>query len=299
MTTVDYTAAETESAITADLAARAEVAENSISYVKVSADRQLVRLLRRDGDSVDETLLDPDEYADQPRWKTGTVQLLTVPSLIAYIEQHKEPGTQVWAVPDKGLFQAVIDDHQAGDENSTEPHSLGGWGDHRAVCQLQTTRDWKHWTAMDGRLTDQMAFAEHLEAGVHNIVDPAAADLLEVAQTLHGSRNVAWKSGARLSDGQVQLRYEEELQGRAGTAGNLEIPQVFTLLLAPFEGTDPVQLMASLRWRLNDGRVQLGYRLQRPDVVLREAVDRLIDQIDTDLELRVLLGTPRPPRTLP
>ena len=71
------------------------------------------------------------------------------------------------------------------------------------------------------------------------------------------------------------------------------------LALAPFEGTAAVEMRASLRWRLNDGRVTLGYRLQRPDVVLREAVDLLIDQVEAELELRVLLGTPRPARALP
>jgi uncharacterized protein YfdQ (DUF2303 family) len=298
MSSNTYSDTETNAAVTADLAERATLAENSVETIELDNGRSLLRLLRGDGNGgVQERLLDVDDYGAQPRWKTGTVKPLTVPSLIGYVRKHMEDGTEVWVVPDQGRFEAVIDDHQPGAEGASA--DLAGWGDHRAICQLQQTRDWKHWLSLDGRLSNQLAFAEHLEAGLHNIVEPAAADLLEVAQTLHGSRNVAWKSGARLSDGQVQLRYEEELQGRAGAAGQLEIPQTFTLALAPFEGTEAVRLAASLRWRLNDGQVQLGYRLQRPDVVLREAVDTLIDQVESSLEINVLLGTPRPARERP
>jgi len=280
------------------VAERAALAEHEVQIVPLGEDRHLLRTLRRDSrGGVVETLLDPDKYSEWPRRKTGLVQLITVPSLIAYVEKHKTAGSEVWVDPAAGRFEAVLDDHRPGEDRSE--NGLAGWGDHRAVCVLQQTRDWKHWLSLDGRLMDQLAFAEHLEAGLHNILVPDAADLLEVAQTLHGSRNVAWKSGARLSDGQVQLKYEEELQGRAGASRDLEIPQEFVLALAPFEGTAPVELKASLRWRLNDGRVQLGYRLQRPDVVLREAVDVLIDQVEAELDLRALLGTPRPARQLP
>ncbi|MEI4273899.1 DUF2303 family protein [Klenkia sp. LSe6-5] len=289
-----YEDTKTDSAVAAELAGRLGAAEHDVETIELADGRSLVRTLRQQG--VVETLLDPDDYAARPRYKTGKVELLTVPSLIAYVEKHQGPGTEVWVRPDAGLFEAVLDDHGPLDPDGDEP-GRPGWGDHRAVCTLQQTRDWKHWLSLDGKLLDQLQFAEHIEAGLHNVVDPAAADLLEIAQTLHGSRNVDWKSGARLSDGQVQLRYEERIEGKA--AGDLEIPQTFTLALAPFEGTEPVRLVASLRWRLGDGRVQLGYRLQRPDVVLREAVDGLIDQLEGDLDLRVLLGTPRPARDLP
>jgi len=291
----DYTDTETNAAVTADVAERAALAENAVDIVEIGSGRTLLRTLRH-GDIV-EKLIDPDNYADRPRRKTGQVQLITVPSLIAYVEKHKGLGTEVWANPAAGRFEAVLDDHIGTNEDDED--TAPGWGDHRAVCVLQHTRDWKHWLSVDGRLMDQVQFAEHLEAGLHNIVRPDAADLLEVAQTLHGSRNVAWKSGARLSDGQVQLKYEEELQGRAGASRDLEIPQEFVLVVAPFEGTAAVELKASLRWRLHDGRVTLGYRLQRPDVVLRESVDLLIDQVEADLDLRVLLGTPRPARVIP
>lgn len=282
---------KTDSAVAADLADRLGAAEHDVETIDLGGGRTLVRTLRQE--DVVESYLDPDRYADRPRRKTGTVKLLTVPSLAEYVGKHKGDGTEVWVRPDEGRFEAVLDDHEPDGDVSASP----GWGDHRATCTLEQTRDWKHWLSLDGQLVDQLQFAEHLEAGLHNVIEPAAADLLEIAQTLHGSRNVDWKSGARLSDGQVQLRYEERIEGKA--AGDLEIPQTFTLLLAPFEGTTPVRLVASLRWRLGDGQVRLGYRLQRPDVVLREAVDGLIDLVEAELDLRVLLGTPRPARAIP
>lgn len=284
-----YVDTENGAPVIADLAARAAVAENAVERIDITGDRELIRLLHF-GD-VHETLLDPDAFADQPRWKEGTVRPATIQSFIRYVKAHQEESTAVWVDADAGSFVAVIDDHQAGVD--TAAFGLAGWGDHRAILTLKQHPDLVHWLSRDGKLLSQLDFAEHIEQGVHNVVTPSAADLLEVAQTLHGTRNVDWKAGQRIADGQIQFRYEEQVQGRAGTTGELEIPREFTLAIPPFVGMDAAPFTANFRWRLNDGHVSLGYRLVRPDVVLRHAVDSLVTDVEDALDLEAFMGTAR------
>lgn len=287
-----YADAVADAAVVADAAERAALAENAVERVSVGAGHDLILVRHREGDRVVQQVIDTDDHASNPRRKTGTVDLHTIPSFIRYVGKHKESRTEVWVDQRSHRFVAVLDDHGAGQDD--DEYALAGWGDHRARCDLKLTKDFAAWLAQDGKLLTQAQFAEHIEQMLHTIVDPPAADLFEIAQTLQGARNASFRSGQRLHDGQVSFRYEEEVQGRAGQTGQLEIPQVFVIRVELFEGTEPVQLQASFRWRLNDGHVSLGYRLMQVDQAMRAVIDQGIDEVEEALELRVLLGTPRP-----
>lgn len=293
-----YDDTDTSAAVVADLAERATVAENAIEVFEVG-DVEFTRLLRREGDRTVERILDPRDYGAAPATRTGSVALHTIPSFIAYLRRHQGPGTEVWVDRRNAAFVAVLDDHGERGEDQTPAEAPAGWGDHRATCILRPSNDLNKWLAGDNKLMSQVDFADFIETVMHTIADPPAADLYEIAQTLQGNRSVVWKSGQRQADGQVQFRYEEQLDGRAGPSGDLEIPTVITIALELYEGTEPVHVLANFRWRLNEGRVLLGYRLQQLDVALREAIDAEIERVEAFTGRDTLLGTPRAQRTIP
>ena len=103
-------------------------------------------------------------------------------------------------------------------------------------------------------------------------------------------------SGARLQSGDVSLVYKEETTANAGSSkgkGTIEIPERFTLRLAPFIGAAPVEITARFRYRIEDGRLLLNYKMQRPDIAEKEAFDALVTQIgeNTPEGVPVLFGT--------
>jgi uncharacterized protein YfdQ (DUF2303 family) len=281
-----------DAAVLADVADRAAIAENTVETIDING-RQVYLVQRHTVTGVEQVLIDPDELdAANPKWRAGTVRPATIDSLLRYVGKHKGEGTEVWVDREKYRFEAVIDDHRAG--TSENAYELAGAGGHRAITELRPTTDFLRWSTHDNKLLSQTDFADLLEQGAHNIQSPPAADLIEIAQTLHGTRNVVWKSQQRIDNGQVAFRYEEQLDGRAGPSGDLEIPQTILLALELFRGTPVVNLAASFRWRLNDGRVQLGYRLQQVEPAVDAVLDDMIEQIESRLELDVIMGTPRP-----
>ena len=90
----------------------------------------------------------------------------------------------------------------------------------------------------------------------------------------------------------MKIRYEENIEGRAGKSGDMEIPTRITLALAPFEGGEPYKVTARLRYRLNNGTLTLGVVLDQLDDVLRGAFGDIVEKVEQATNLNVLHGTP-------
>lgn len=239
--------------------------------------------------------IDLRSYLPTPDRAKGTVTLKTAAAFEAYVKRHDDEfATTVWVDPEKRELVAVLNDHVMDADLGQE----AGWGDHRAVLRLDTTDAWKHWanSEMNGKLVDQDVFAEHIEDGAAEIVKPHHAELLEIVLTMEGHTSAEWKSHKRLKDGTVQLVYSEEATATAGGTGMLEIPDTFELLISPFRDEEPLAVTAKLRYRVKAGKLEIGYKLMRPDDVLKDAVDLLAAQLGSVFGVgRVFQGVPRTP----
>ena len=105
--------------------------------------------------------------------------------------------------------------------------------------------------------------------------------MLEISRTLEAKKNITFRQGTRLDNGQVQLTYNEEIDGRAGEAGQLRIPEQFFIAVKPFLGGDAFCVPARFRYRIQDGRLMMWFELVRPDKVLEEAYNAVRDKIQT------------------
>jgi uncharacterized protein YfdQ (DUF2303 family) len=215
--------------------------------------------------------LDLEKFLPAPRRVTGIYKPTTLASFVDYAARHRDAEhTTVWVDPIGFKVTAILNDHAPG---------LSAWGDHQTLLQLVKTKEWEHWLKHDNTMLKQQDFAEHLEDGRVEIINPDAATLLEIAQTLQGKNDVTWSSANRLSNGEVKFGYSEELQASAGTRGELSIPDRFLLSIAPFYGEDPRSIEALLRYRVREGHVQLGYKLVRPHDVLHEAIEGIAHRL--------------------
>lgn len=214
---------------------------------------------------------DVDRFRDAPRRKHGRYRPATVDAFIAYGLKHaSEESTTVWVHPTSGVVVAVFDDHDP---------LVPGWREHRSELRLTPTPEWLYWTGKDGEMMVQDAFAEHIEGGLEEIVDPAAAVMLEIAQSFHASTSAQFRSATRLASGEQRLQYDEEVKASAGSAGELTVPTELTLAVAPFIGEDAYRVKARLRFRVRAGSLTLGYRLDRPEAVVRDALEKVTFKI--------------------
>lgn len=230
-----------------------------------------------------------EKLAAHPRRKRGERHVQDAGSFVAYVEKHGLPETEVYADLSRSKLVGVINAHQ-GATNGVDDDA--GHGDHRVHLELVETDAWKAWTAKDRKAMTQADFAEHLEDRAVDVLDPDSATMLEIAQSLIATTGVDFKQATRLSDGQVQFRYEETVQSKAGQRGDLEIPQTFKLQLSPFEGCPPVELTARFRYRIGSNGLTLFYALLNPADVARDAFIDYVDAVDRAIEQPVFKGRP-------
>lgn len=219
---------------------------------------------------------DDQRYAHQPRRKTGTYRVHDAQSFVEYLAKHHDPDTEVWADAVSAKITGVLDAHEQTD--GTIPGARHE--EHLVEYAVLLTEAWKAWQTYDGKLLDQSTLAEHFEARSIDIVKPAAADMLELAQSFRATTSSSFESSKRLSDGQRQFEHRETIDAQAGKKGQLTIPETFELGLKPFEGADGFKVTARFRYRITDGVLRIGYKLDRPEDVLRQAFLSVVDNVE-------------------
>jgi uncharacterized protein YfdQ (DUF2303 family) len=277
-----YDAAAIEAA--ADLGRRgAEAQRIGIVTDDLAVNDTLLARVIRDDESVE--VRDLEHYLAAPRTARGKATLHDPASFAAYVTRLADADeTTLWADDKARKIVAVFNDHW----------NIGtGWRDHTATLAVRVDPDWEAWTAADGKRMAQAGFGEFLEDHLASIIDPPAAVLLELAMTLVAKRSLAFESSARLQSGDVGFAYREETAASAGKKGTLEIPETFLIKVAPFVGSDPVEVLARLRYRISGDGLQLGFKLDRPDLREAEAFAFIVGLVRAGVptEVPILFGT--------
>ena len=216
-----------------------------------------------------------EDHLQQPIRKTGTIKVRDVDSFIAVVKAQASESTVLYRTVEPAKFVAVFNDH--GKVDGTGP----GWGDHRAVYDCPQSPEWRAWKGADKRQMTQADFAQFIEDNLPDIVEPKAADMLEVSRTLQAKKKVNFASGIRLDNGQQQFTYEEQIDGRAGGKGQINVPEVFTIGVPVFENGPRYAVRARLRYRISDaGALTMWLDLERPHKIIEDAVAELKKTIE-------------------
>ena len=218
-------------------------------------------------------------------WRQVTV--LDVASFLDYIGVHADEDhltnahgagqLEVWADVDARTVKAVID-------------GVHGWRKHTATLQLKVSREWSEWSAVDGKLLGQVDFAEFIEDHLSTIAEPDGATLLEICQTLQVHTSAQFKQQNILATGQRVFRFEEDLETKAGTKGDLKIPGELTLVLRPFQGSAAVAVTARFRFQVREGVLRLGVKLAEPDKALEDAFAGVVADVQASVPVHVNHG---------
>lgn len=223
------------------------------------------------GEDGNQRVVDTLKYSEHPARTIADREVRDIRSFLTYLDKHSVEGqTEVYADPTTSKIVAVIDAHgPAGTHAGNQAHVLS--------LGLVHTNPWLKWKALDGKELTQLQFANFIEENAADIMDPTPATMLELAQHFQGATKVDWKSGQRLANGQVQLGYEETVEARAGQKGDLEIPAEFAIVLRPYVGGEPYKVRARFRYRLAGGNVHMTYLLDRPEAVLENAFQDIVN----------------------
>ncbi|GGU13012.1 DUF2303 family protein [Streptomyces violascens] len=231
---------------------------------------------------VHEVDLSGPAFTGVPSRKQGTTLVRDAVSFHAYYDKHHDENTEVFADAERLTVTAILDAHTA---------DTARWSGHRLALSLRQTDAWKQWLAYDGKLMAQEPFAEFLEDHLPELIEPTAADMLEIAQSIQGATKAEFQAGTRLATGQRQLSYVETTTAKAGSKGQLTIPETFTIGLVPFEGSEGYKLTARLRYRIErGGELRIGYKLERPGDIQRTAFADVVKAIAEQIDQPIMNG---------
>lgn len=280
----------TEADAVGEIAARAAITpEHDVVVFDTGADA--LTLITPDG--AHRHLIDLQPHEHQPRRARGTAKVHDATSFVEVLRQRSlvdeatDGGTILYADAEHHALVGIIND-----DGPDGP----GWRDYRVELALRPTPEWAHWKAGQG-LGEQERFALAIEAGEDEILDPPAGRMLEIAQTFHASIGSRFRQQGRLQDGQVQFLYEEDVEAKAGSNGDVVIPAEFLVEVAPFVGSTAVQVRARLRYRVGNGNLRIGYELVHPEKVEADAFDAVVAEVTAAAQQPPILGPAPSPAT--
>lgn len=233
--------------------------------------------------------IDHERLANHPRRKTGTANLQSVDSLLAFVDRHRTASSVVWCqfdpVKSSLRFSAVIDDHA---------QTSAGWRGLVANYVPELSVEFTRWSSMDKASMSQLEFAEWIErnqddiAGVENM--PTSLDMLKMATEFEASSDFKLKSSVRLQSGGASFEFID--QERDETVRRMSLFAQFALGLPVYRNGGAYQINARLRYRTSQGKLSFSYELLRADKVVEHAGRELIDLVRNGLgETPLLMGT--------
>ncbi|MDA5043747.1 DUF2303 family protein [Acinetobacter baumannii] len=216
----------------------------------------------------------------RPLTLTQSVNLHTAKDFIAYVSRYADKNSLVFVDVLKGKFKAVLDYHEADQSNKdTGASLLPRHCKHAAHFIAEKTPEFQKVEDNSGRKFSQTEFALFLEDVMPYINQPDAAVLYEIVQTLNAKTNVDFKSGIRTDNGQVQLTYNETIEARAGTAGNLTIPEQIVFGIQVHRGGNHYALPARFRYRIKEGTIVFWYDLDQLEKAIEKSMEDTVEYI--------------------
>lgn len=221
-----------------------------------------------------------EQFLSAPVRKTGEPKFGRCESFTRYVNEHKTDDSRIYVLSNTSIL-AVLDHHGA----------TAAWGQHRAYYNTTASLEWKAWTEKNKSWMTQKDFCEFIEDNGKDI--SSRADMLELVRTLQVNSTVDYNGWEAESDGRTALQYTKTVKARAGEKGAVELPPVFTITIAAFDGGDILPIDAKLRFEIGDDRkLRLKYELQQVQRILNEHTARVVATVAKDTGIEPFFGTP-------
>lgn len=231
--------------------------------------------------------LDWSDKMTGPRRSKGDNAVHDVASFLAAVAQRSVPGTDpvLYADEERNQLVGVLDDDHA---------DAPGWRQYRVHLDLRRTPEWSGWRTASDTEFSQNAFAEFVEEHAPDFIEPDAATMLELAQSIEGKTSVNWKVGSRLKDGSRQVLWDETIETKAGSSGQLAVPDRFVIGVKPFYGAPDLKVEVLLRIRIREKRLLLIPKIVRLAEYERAVFNAMVTEIAAAPEAPSIIRGPAP-----
>lgn len=241
----------------------------------------------------EDILAELDKRMPGPRRREGRVTLLDVASFCEYLARYQKPESSVvYANVQAMTFEAVIDEHPLDTGTPDDAvRQTTAWRGHRATYTCPRSPEWIAWTAHDGKVMTQDAFADFIEERLEHLAAvegyPKPIEMLQVARQLHIRTKGTFQRETNPTNGDFILVNKTETE-----TGSTVIPRAFALAIPVFEGGERYQVEARVRFAIGERGPQFSYTLHRRSEIERDAFAGVRKIVGDTTKLPVLSGTP-------
>ncbi len=232
-------------------------------------------------------LIDLERYHHLPHRKRGTTTLHSKDALLRYLEQAvgEEESPAIFANYANMSFTLI------GDFFSTDK---AAWLDHRAICTLELTPQYKEWVKNQKQWLPQSEFAVLLDQRLEDITSPPQAEILTLVENFEASATSTVRSGTKIQSGEIQLTYNHEHDPNKTT----KVPSHFQIQVPIWRYGECIALTAKLYYRVNDGKVKFMYLIDKLDRVLEKLWAEEMDTVRTAMKPGTILYEGEAPKAL-
>jgi uncharacterized protein YfdQ (DUF2303 family) len=159
------------------------------------------------------------------------------------------------------------------------------WATHKAELVSTVTPEWEAFRAANGKWFSQLEFAEFLEQWNHIVIDPEAAEIIEVALNLSGSTEGRFAAKINRHNGAVSMTYEEDT-----VTNQVRVPAKIAISCSPFVHSPLVDVLVLLRFRIQEGKPKFQIVIPNAQKVEIDAILAAFVAVGDATDDKVLVG---------
>lgn len=190
-----------------------------------------------------------------------------VASLAGYLDRFELPESVAMSRPAENEIRVVIDHHIDSD--------TAAWCEHSATFKACFTPEYAAWRNIDHKPMGQVTALEFLEERAIDVVEPGAADIMDIIMNFDALKRVTFRQSTRLHDGQRQFLYHEENEVK----GQINLPEMIALRLPVYEGMEPDVIKVRIRYRIDDGKLTFAFLIDQRPALEMTAFERCEDAL--------------------
>lgn len=225
-----------------------------------------------------------------------TIPVYDADSFVEYFKKYSNPNSRIFVDLHNRLITAVLDYHEV--KSSDAPNPVARRGTHILTHTFRHTRKWEAWSAKnsatDAITFGQESFADFMEERIEDVVAADQSAIRAMCDGIYATQSAAFANMKRTPGGTTSLSFTEEAGAKA--AGDVPIPNRFTIKLAPFEGTDEVSVSCLLRVQIDKNvkpPIKLSYRMLNIAEIMDNAVREVFLKISPQIQTHSFtMGTP-------
>lgn len=217
-----------------------------------------------------------EDLMEYPQRIRETVHLSDPTSFACYVNRYKGEFSLLRQTTGNGV-QAVLDYHAPGEAS---------WCAHVAHLTLRFSPEYSAWLNFVGEGRSQVQLAEFLEDWIHTVASPDGAVLRNMVLKFQALKETTFRQSVNLTSGDVNLTFVEDSE--TGRENSASFPSELALVMPIFEGGQPEQIDARLRYRIRDGKLSFTVVMLQSDLRMRRAFDEVCEAIHNLTGIMVL-----------